>query len=134
MSTAKVPGDAERLAWVLERLKLTQAELARQMGRSPQYVNNVATGKQRITREFAVALTEAYDLRVGWLLTGEGGPFAESTYTTTPAAEVPFTCADREEVWRCRTCRGFLTRKDLRCPTCEREIRWPEDEEWYPLD
>jgi hypothetical protein len=132
MSSPENLGDAERLEWLLERLGLTQAELAGQTGRSPQYVNDILRARKRIARDFALVLAQRYDVRVAWLLTGEGGPWAETTYTTTPAPEVHLTCADSEVIWRCRTCRGILSPQDIRCPGCDREVSWPGEDTWEP--
>jgi HTH-type transcriptional regulator / antitoxin HigA len=54
------PGD--HLAEMLEELEISQAELARRMGRPPQVISEIVRGKKVITAETAIQLEKAINV------------------------------------------------------------------------
>lgn len=65
-----VPG--ERLEHLLHELRLSQTDLARETGRSPQYVNNIIRQGQGITEEYARTLGQKTGVNLNWLILGVG--------------------------------------------------------------
>ena len=66
----QTPG--ERLEELLHELRYTQTALARKCDVSPQYVNNIIRGRQRVTEDFAQVLAEELDVNLNWLYLGQG--------------------------------------------------------------
>ncbi len=62
----------ERLREFLAAKGMTQAELARRLGVSPAYVNDVITGRKNVTLNFANRLSPEIDLSPYWLIWGAG--------------------------------------------------------------
>lgn len=62
----------QRLQVLIDELHMTQTALAKQCDVSPQYVNNIIRGEQRVTQDFAVAVTRATSADLNWLFTGAG--------------------------------------------------------------
>jgi addiction module HigA family antidote len=67
----------ERIRDLLRELGMTQTALAKQCGVSPQYLNNIIRGQQRITQEFATALLNAIGVNLNWLFAGKGPMFLD---------------------------------------------------------
>lgn len=61
-----------RLERLLYELRLSQTDLARQTGKSPQYVNNIIRQGQGITENYARTLGEITGVNLNWLLIGVG--------------------------------------------------------------
>ena len=76
MATEQVQDDertpGERLGELLHELRYTQTALAERCGVSPQYVNNIVRGRQRMTEDFAQALARTLDANLNWLYLGRG--------------------------------------------------------------
>jgi transcriptional regulator with XRE-family HTH domain len=81
----------ERLGELLEELRYTQTEVGEKCGVSPQYVNNIVRGRQRLTEDFAQALAAAVDVNLNWLYAGRGPMLREEAMKTEPAGEVLVT-------------------------------------------
>jgi transcriptional regulator with XRE-family HTH domain len=60
-----------RLAELLRRGGLTQAQLADETGTTAASVSRIVAGKQGLTVEMATMVAEVTGVRVSWLLTGE---------------------------------------------------------------
>jgi len=60
-----------RLADLLRRAGLTQAQLAIGVGTTAASVSRITAGKQGLTVEIATRVAEVTGVRVSWLLTGE---------------------------------------------------------------
>ena len=61
-----------RLELLLHELRLSQTDLARETGKSPQYVNNIIRQGQGITESYARMLGESTGVNLNWLLVGIG--------------------------------------------------------------
>lgn len=61
-----------RLELLLHELRLSQTDLARETGKSPQYVNNIIRQGQGITETYARTLGQATGVNLNWLLVGIG--------------------------------------------------------------
>ena len=61
-----------RLEALLYELRLSQTDLARQTGKSPQYVNNIIRQGQGITEDYARKLGNTTGVNLNWLLVGVG--------------------------------------------------------------
>ncbi len=70
----------ERLEVLLDEMRLTQTALADMTNVSPQYVNNIVRRGQRITEDFARELSDAVNVDLNWLFTGEG-PMLQAKHT-----------------------------------------------------
>lgn len=67
----------ERLGELLHELRYTQTALAERCGVSPQYVNNIVRGRQRVTEDFAQALARTLGANLNWLYVGRGEMLCE---------------------------------------------------------
>lgn len=66
----------EQLIKLLEKLKLTQKEFAKQLGVSSSTVTEVIQGRTKsFNYEVLVKIKELYNVNLTWLLTGEGEMF-----------------------------------------------------------
>jgi transcriptional regulator with XRE-family HTH domain len=80
----------ERLALVLAVLPQNQLKVAGEIGVSPQYLSEVKSGSQNLTRSLAMRMEEKYGVSALWLLTGRGELFAD------PAKAAQFISSTRE--------------------------------------
>lgn len=78
----------ERLDELLDELRYTQTEVGEKCGVSPQYVNNIVRGRQRLTEDFAQALAEAVGVNLNWLYMGRGPMLWEEAMKQEPVGEV----------------------------------------------
>lgn len=76
----------QRLEVLLDELRLTQTALADMTNVSPQYVNNIVRRGQRITEDFACQLSQALEVDLNWLFTGEG-PMLQMKHTVNELPE-----------------------------------------------
>ena len=61
-----------RLKHFLQIQGIKQKSLAEQLGKAPQYINAVCSGRTTIGKKLAMSLQEMVRINAGWLLTGEG--------------------------------------------------------------
>lgn len=52
--------------------KITQLKVASLLDVTPQYINNVCTGRQNVSKKLAAKLQDVFGVNAGWLLTGQG--------------------------------------------------------------
>jgi transcriptional regulator with XRE-family HTH domain len=71
-----------RLELLLHELRLSQTDLARKTGKSPQYVNNIIRQGQGITESYARTLGQSTGVNLNWLLVGVG-PMLRCDVTAT---------------------------------------------------
>lgn len=74
----------ERLGIALAHVRLSQTELAKECGVSPQYVNNMLRRGQRITQDFAQYLALKIGINLNWLFTGDGPIFQKDYLACGP--------------------------------------------------
>jgi transcriptional regulator with XRE-family HTH domain len=77
-----------RLGQLLKELRYSQTAVAGKCGVSPQYVNNIVRGRQRLTEDFAQALAEALDVNLNWLYMGRGPMLWEEMAEQRPAGDI----------------------------------------------
>jgi len=73
---------------------MSQAALARRLGTSPQFINNVLRGRKKISRDLAESLHRAFGYRLEWLLMGQEPRTADHRHiregvTGTVSGEAP---------------------------------------------
>ena len=64
----------ERLTEALQEMGVTQAELARRLGRTPGFVSQVLGGGRNLTLRTIADITVALDLRPSFALSSDGEP------------------------------------------------------------
>jgi len=77
----------KRVGYILEKLDISQSQLAEECNVSPQYINNIIRRDQRITQEFAQNLGEKRGLNLNWLFTGDGPLFIEEYKNAKPVGK-----------------------------------------------
>jgi hypothetical protein len=117
--------DAQRIGWVLRRFGLSQGALAESIGYGGSYVSEVTHGKKPISAEMAVRVAGQYGVRLDWLLTGEGEPYAygpDATMAPRPTSKVV-----RRIAYFCGLCNGQVAPGMKECHHCGGEIDWTEE-------
>jgi transcriptional regulator with XRE-family HTH domain len=120
-------GQGERLVQIIKVQGLSQAAFARQLGYTPQHINQIVHGKERISRECAERIAREYAVNIHWLLTGEGEMWSmvpsSPPEEEPPSAEVIVVPAS----YYCGRCRRSVEPGRDRCAFCEVKLVWPED-------
>lgn len=84
-----------RLKHYLSAEHIEQKSLAKNLGRTPQYVNAVCAGRTSIGKKLASTLQDMIGVNAGWLLTGQGSmyvdepPSSQASEGLTPYAVAP---------------------------------------------
>lgn len=61
-----------RFKHFLAQTNTTQLKVASKLNVTPQYINNVCTGRQNVSKKLAYKLQEEFGVNAAWLLTGQG--------------------------------------------------------------
>jgi len=150
MSRPLSDATTERLARLVAELSLagvTQRDIARRIGLSPNHFSAVKNGRHPLQRKTAEAIEREFGVRAAWLLDGEqpvsvwrdgdrlslvmdilaGEP---PTTTTTEAHGTTTTEAPEAQVRyvpACGECGGRVAPGRATCPHCGAVLRWPEN-------
>lgn len=119
--------DSERLATLLSLLGKSQAEFSRDIGRSVQYVNDIARGRSGISRELAERIHEAYGVSIAWLLMGQGAalPTTSSSSSTNTSTTTPKARVIERPSFYCGECNRLVPKQAQACPHCGARLVWP---------
>ena len=126
---------AERLAQFIRARGLSQAQLARDLGYSRAYINQIIHGSENLSEACVEKLGEVYALSRQWLLRGEGDPFGgltttEAGSTITAAGVDPSTAPGERKGARpivlCPGCHQSLPFGAPECPHCGLALDWPD--------